>query len=81
MRIKILLFLLLFTSCASVGTLNRKQAYKINREYLLKKYNEKLENDKNTGFIMKNGTWIFTTIIGQKIYEVKISGYGEVIEY
>lgn len=80
MKVKILLFFLFFTSCASVGTLNRKEAYRINREYLQKKYNENLKNDKNTGFIMKNGTWLFTTIIGQKIYDVKISGNGEVIE-
>lgn len=72
--------LLIFLSCASLGTLTRKRAYEINREYMQKKYNIELKNDENTGYILKKGNWIFTNIYNGDYYEIIIDGNGEVIK-
>lgn len=79
---KIIVLLGLFTifSCASAGKINRYDAYKINRQYIYEKYGEKLEDDKDTGYIIKKGVWLFKTIKNERIYEVNINGDGKVIE-
>lgn len=79
---KIIVLLGLFTvfSCSSVGKINRYDAYKINRQYIYEKYGEKLEDDNDTGYIIKRGVWLFKTVKNERIYDVNINYDGKVIE-
>ncbi len=78
-KIAFIFSLLLLIACSNVKYITRSQAYEINKKYLLKKYGQKIE-DKDIGFYIQNGKWIFFNPTKYGEFKVIIDKKGKILK-